>query len=111
MINIPPSFEEHMHQRQRDQRDQINDVIKSLLKLKLISTDEAVMTPTEIARALNERVLAFSLRLQEATDLKQKIDLLSAQMTLATAINLLSVALSNDTKSDTRRINALIYMR
>ena len=111
MIPHIPSFNEHMMSLQKDQKEGAGEAIENLYRLKLISIQEKASSITEIAIALNERSVALAHRLQEATDLKQKIDLLSALLVMMNATNLLNVALAKDTKSDTRRINSILYMR
>ena len=100
-----------MNQLQRNQREQTSEIVQHLLALKLLSNEEAEFSVREIAKHLNEKIIAITHRLQERNDLSEKINLISAQLTYSTAINLLVLALSNDTKNDTRRINALLYMR
>lgn len=111
MITHIPTFQEHMMSLQKDQKEAIGEAIESLYRLQLISIQEKALSAPEIAIALNERTVSLAHKLQEATNLNQKIDLLSALLLMMNAINLLNVALSKDTKADTRRINAILYMR
>lgn len=89
----------------------MGDILQSLLSQKLISKDEITLSAPEIASAISNRALELAHRLQETTDKKQKIDWLSAMVVMIGAISLINIALAKDTRADTRRINALLYMR
>ena len=111
MITHIPTFNEHMMSLQKDQKEALSDALESLLRLNLISAQEKADGASAIAIALNERIVTLGHRLQDMTDLNQKLDLLSVILMMMSAINLLNAIIAKDTKADTRRINAILYMR
>lgn len=111
MITQQPSFTDHMINLQRAQKESLQEVLQHLHQQKILSNDHMVLNVPEIATKLNQRTIDLTRQINATNDVNQKLNLLSAQITLLSSISLLAITISVDTKIDIKKINDLLYLR